>query len=136
MRLTSDDSGKRQAKALRRDMSLPEILLWRELRRESIRWRKSHPAGPYTLDFYCAPAKLAIEVDGEAHGRGDRPERDAARDAWMSEHGVSTLRITASAILRDLDAALRLIVAETEARLSLPSRAPTSPRQGQGTPKR
>ncbi|WP_204270871.1 DUF559 domain-containing protein, partial [Escherichia coli] len=56
------------------------------------RFRKQHAAGPYVLDFYCAPAMLAIEVDGEAHARGDRPARDATRDAWLAEQGVKVLR--------------------------------------------
>jgi very-short-patch-repair endonuclease len=117
MRLTSDEPGARQAKRLRREMSLPEILLWRQLRHETIRWRKSHPAGPYALDFYCAPARLAIEVDGEAHERGDRPMRDAKRDAWIAEQGVLTLRIPAVEILRNLDGVLIHIRRFTERRL-------------------
>ncbi|WP_307083476.1 endonuclease domain-containing protein [Sphingomonas faeni] len=56
-------------------MTLPEIALWRALRtnEEGLRFRKQHAAGPYVLGFYCAPARLAIEVDGEAHNQGDRP---------------------------------------------------------------
>ena len=111
MRLKAWPGTRAQTKRLRREMSLPEVLLWRELRQQELRWRKGAPAGPYTLDFHCAPASLAVEVDGEAHGHGDRPARDAVRDAWIAERGVHTLRIAASAILRDLDAVLALIVA-------------------------
>jgi very-short-patch-repair endonuclease len=52
-------------------MTSPEIGLWLALRRndENLRFRKQPAAGPYVLDFYCATAKLAIEVDGEAHAR-------------------------------------------------------------------
>ncbi|WP_375427608.1 endonuclease domain-containing protein [uncultured Sphingomonas sp.] len=117
MRLSSDEAGKRRARRLRREMSLPEILLWRELRRHELRFRKQHPAGPYTLDFFCAPARLVIEVDGEAHGRGDRPERDAVRDAWLRARGVDVLRVPASAVLRDLDAVVRYVIAEAGARV-------------------
>jgi hypothetical protein len=47
-------------------MSLPEGLLWRELRKRpsGLKFRRQHPAGIYVLDFYCAAARLAIEVDG------------------------------------------------------------------------
>eukprot|EP01136_Pigoraptor_vietnamica_P023035 Opistho-1_new@6312 len=86
MRLEGSEGGRRNARRLRREMTPPEIGLWLALRdnAENLRFRKQHAAGSYVLDFYCAPAKLAIEVDGEAHERGDRPERDAARDAWLA----------------------------------------------------
>jgi very-short-patch-repair endonuclease len=51
------------------------------------------------VDFYCASAKLAIEIDGFAHDVGDRPERDAKRDAVLRERGIDTLRIAAAEVL-------------------------------------
>ena len=45
--------------------------------------------GRYVLDFYCPAARLAVEVDGELHD----PERDAARDAFMANLDIRTLRI-------------------------------------------
>jgi very-short-patch-repair endonuclease len=110
-----------QSRRLRRRMSLPEILLWRELRTRpaALKFRRQHPTGPYTLDFFCSDARLAIEVDGEAHGRGDRPQRDATRDAWLARAGVKTMRIPAIEVLHDLDAVLRGIITEATARLPL-----------------
>lgn len=95
------DIGK--ARKLRAKMSLPEVLLWRELRSKAgdIRFRRQHPIGRYVLDFYVASLKLAIEIDGEAHDMGDRPERDIARDEWLREQGVEVMRIPASDVLRD-----------------------------------
>ncbi|WP_271299620.1 endonuclease domain-containing protein [Sphingomonas sp. CV7422] len=95
-----------RARRLRREMSLPEVLLWQQLRRQQrqLRFRRQHPIGPYAADFFCAERKLVIEVDGEAHGRGDRPGRDAVRDSFMEENGYRVLRIGAVAILRDMDA--------------------------------
>jgi len=103
---------KDRAKALRRSMSLPEVLLWKALEAgalDRLRFRKQHPLGPYVLDFYCDAAKLAVEVDGAGHGFGDRPQRDDRRDAWLSSQGIATLRLPASLILRDVDAAVRTI---------------------------
>jgi len=94
----------RRAKVLRRAMSLPEILLWRAIRaRPEFHWRKQHPAGDCILDFYSDKAKLCIEVDGEAHERGDRPLRDGSRDRWLAANGVETVRIPAVEVLRNLD---------------------------------
>jgi very-short-patch-repair endonuclease len=84
------------------------------------RFRRQAPAGDYGLDFYCAPARLAIEGDGEAHSRANRPVRDAARDAWLEQRGVAVLRVRAADVVRDLDAVVRLILAEVGARFPPP----------------
>jgi len=76
-----------------------------------LRFRKQHAADNYVLDFYCAPARLAIEDDGEAHNRGDRPERDAARDEWLSTQGVEVLRYPAIDVLTNLEGVVREIIA-------------------------
>ncbi|ATQ42118.1 endonuclease domain-containing protein [Caulobacter mirabilis] len=103
-----------RAKALRQDMSLPEVLLWRELRGdrlEGLRFRRQHPFGLYVLDFYCDPVRLAVEVDGAMHYVEDRPERDAARDAFLVQAGIRTLRLPARVVLKDMATALDTILA-------------------------
>jgi very-short-patch-repair endonuclease len=102
----------RRARRLRREMSLPEVLLWQALRArpEGLKFRHQHPAGPYSADFFCHEAQLIVEVDGEAHDRGDRPERDAARDAWFAERGFDVLRIPAREVLSNLEGVLQGIV--------------------------
>jgi len=109
-------------------MSLPEVLLWRQLCRRAIghRWWKQHSEGPFTLDFYRAAARLCVEIDGEGHDRGNWPERDTDRDVWLAERGVVTLRVPARAVLRDLDAVVRLIAARTHERAPLHRRPAAS----------
>src|SRR4051794_34797093 len=86
-----------RARTLRRTMTRPEARLWQVLRTrpEGLKFRRQHPIGPYVLDFYCPSSKLAIEVDGETHGMGGNPARDAARDSWLREQGLRTCRIPA-----------------------------------------
>jgi len=74
--------------------------------------------GPFILDFFCAEANLAVEVDGADHFIGNRPEQDAYRDRWLSESGVHTLRLPASLVLKDLNAALHTILHEVGGRRS------------------
>ena len=52
-----------QARSLRRDMTLPEGLLWQVLRSrpEGFKFRRQHPIGRCIVDFYCPAAKLAVE---------------------------------------------------------------------------
>jgi very-short-patch-repair endonuclease len=93
-------------------MSLPEALLWQRLRGspEGVAFRKQHPIDPYVADFYCSKAKLVIELDGLAHDRGDRPQRDEARDILLKEKGYTVLRIVADEVLKDLDGVAASIV--------------------------
>ena len=93
------------ARKLRREMSLPEVLLWQRLRGEQcgVKFRRQHPIGPYVADFYCPARGTIIEIDGEAHSRGDRPERDAQRDEYLGEKGYRLIRIPAADVLRDPD---------------------------------
>ncbi|THD77307.1 MAG: endonuclease domain-containing protein [Phenylobacterium sp.] len=105
---------KDRAKALRRTMSLPEVLLWRALKGRQLRglqFRRQHPLGPYILDFYCDAQKLAVEIDGDSHSFGDRPGHDARRDAWLLGQGIQTLRLSARLVLDDPGDAIRTIEA-------------------------
>jgi very-short-patch-repair endonuclease len=93
-------------------MTPPEIALWLALRRNPIglRFRRQYPAGPYILDFYCAPARLAIEVDGEAHSRGNHPERDYARDTWLAGQNVHVSRYSATEVMSNLPGVVEQIL--------------------------
>ncbi|MEI9995839.1 MAG: DUF559 domain-containing protein [Rhizomicrobium sp.] len=91
----------KRARKLRRKMTLPEILLWDEIRGRKLRglqFRHQHPEGPYVLDFYCAKARLAVEVDGVSHE--GRVAHDERRDAWLAEQGIRVLRIPAVDVLK------------------------------------
>lgn len=101
----------RKAKALRRIMTLPEILLWRHLRSAPVKVRRQHPLGPYVLDFYCPTAQLAIEIDGMAHDMGDRPERDMERDRFIRSRGIKIMRIPAKDVLAAAEQVAESIVA-------------------------
>ena len=101
-----------RARALRRSPTLPEGLLWQALRERprGFKFRRQHPLGAYVADFYCAAAKLVIEIDGASHGMGARPACDARRDAWMQSQGLSVVRFTAIEILKDLESIVTEIV--------------------------
>ena len=74
-------------------MSVSERVLWTCLRKQRLgfTFRRQYPVGPYVLDFFCAAAQLAVEVDGEQHA--DRRSLDAARDAWFARKGIETVRL-------------------------------------------
>jgi very-short-patch-repair endonuclease len=113
-----------RARTLRREMSLPEVRVLRT-RPHRMKFRRQHASGAYVLDFFCSDARLAIEIDGQSHELGHRPQRDEARDQWFSEAGIETLRLGAADVLRDYGAAAEPIVAAARARL--PLHHPASP---------
>ncbi len=114
------------ARKLRRRMSPPEVLLWDQLRgsRLGFKVRRQHPIGPYVADFFVRNANLVIEVDGNAHDFGDRPERDEVRNRYMEEHGYRVIRILASDVMRNLDGALKFIAEQVTNPLHHPSDGP------------
>jgi very-short-patch-repair endonuclease len=92
------------AKSLRTGMTPPEMALWMRLKHRAPGlpvFRRQHPFGPYVLDFYCAKARLAVEVDGQSHGMGDQPARDIRRDAYLAREGIRVMRYLASEVMAD-----------------------------------
>ena len=102
------------ARRLRKDMSPAERRLWRVLRERpgGFRFRKQCPQGPYSLDFACIEARLAIEVDGASHDYGERPARDERLDLHLREVGFATMRIPARELLDNLEGVVLGIVEE------------------------
>jgi very-short-patch-repair endonuclease len=116
-----------RARALRKALSPPEILLWTRLRergRDQPTFRRQHPIGAYIADFYCAAARLVVEIDGWGHADEGRPEHDRRRDDHMSRLGRQVIRIAAAEVMRDADAVAQMIV-DTAI-----SRSPNAPSAG------
>ena len=109
----ADFASRVRAAALRRGSSMPERILWGRLRAKrlgGLKFRRQHPIGPYTLDFYCDELRLAVEVDGRSHE--ERRERDAARDVWLQARGIETIRVPAGDVTRDVDGVCVRLLAE------------------------
>lgn len=86
-----------RSRQLRRDQTDAERALWRLLRSralEGYKFRRQHGAGPYVLDFYCADAHLAVEVDGSQHYTPDGLADDVVRTAYLEALGIRVLRFT------------------------------------------
>ena len=115
-----------RARDLRRRLTPPEARLWVALRARpnGLKFRRQHPVGPYVLDFYCEPARLAIEVDGAAHDFGDRPARDLARDAYLARLGIRVQRFLAEEVRVELQMVLDTVVAVAAER-GVPPRPPS-----------
>jgi very-short-patch-repair endonuclease len=111
----------KRARKLRSEMSLPEVLLWQELRKrpDGFKFRRQHPAGAYILDYFCHEARLIIEVDGRVHELDGKPEHDALRDTFFSAKNLLTLRIPAVNVLKSVHDVVETIVATCHERTPL-----------------
>ena len=97
------------ARRLRREMTPAERRLWAAIRRNAVdgfHFRRQQVIEGYVVDFYCASAKLAIELDGGVHD--EQWKYDESRDKAISRSGVRVLRIPNEAML-DVEAALEHI---------------------------
>ena len=91
------------AQELRKNMTKEERRLWYEyLRSYPYRFRRQVTFGKYILDFYCAAAKLAVELDGSQHFEAEGQRYDAKRDAFFEENGICVLRFSNTDGLRNL----------------------------------
>ncbi|HTU12623.1 MAG TPA: endonuclease domain-containing protein [Allosphingosinicella sp.] len=106
-----------KARELRRSPTLPESLLWQQLRQRpyGLKFRRQHPFGPFIADFYCSSAHLVVEVDGDSHDMGDRPALDERRDLYLRESGLRVLRLRAADVLKDVEPAISAILAMARA---------------------
>ena len=106
MRTIRTEAKIKTARRLRKALTKPELWLWLRLKRrnsDGLIFRNQHPIGPYVLDFYCAKAKLCVEVDGEIHTHDQQRERDTVRDKWLEDQGIHVHRIIARDLLADPD---------------------------------
>ena len=126
----------KRARRLRINMTDAEAKLWRAVRRNQIvnlSFRRQHPVGPYTLDFYCPSLQLGIELDGGQHAENNTQRVDQRRTRWLASKGITVLRFWNNEVLGNLSGVLSEIVrvaAERSEQLATPS--PTLPLSGGG----
>ncbi len=82
------------AKDLRLNMTKEEKHLWYDfLRSYPVRFIRQKIIDGYIVDFYCAKAKIIIELDGSHHGLYGNAEKDALRDNELSKYDIRVVRI-------------------------------------------
>ena len=82
------------AKTLRKNMTKEERHLWYDfLRKYPVKFSRQKILGKYIVDFYCASAKLVIELDGSQHYDTNSMEKDLQRTAYLNAYGLEVLRI-------------------------------------------
>jgi very-short-patch-repair endonuclease len=80
-----------RARRLRKQATIGETLLWkelRELRRQGYHFQRQAPIDSYIVDFACFSQRVVIEVDGVQHQEPEALAADAARDADLKWRGL------------------------------------------------
>jgi len=101
-----------RAREMRHDQTPAEATLWRALRNRNLnyKFRRQHPIDKFIIDFYCAQAKLCVELDGDTHYELPQQEYDLARTAYLEALGYKVIRFSNQDVRYNLQSVVDEIV--------------------------
>ena len=102
----------KKAKALRKNMTNAEKVLWNHLSNNKLngkRFKPQHPMYSFIADFYCHELKLVIEVDGGIHNLPENKQYDVNREYVLKEFGMEVIRFTNEEVANDIENVLQRI---------------------------
>ena len=118
MNQTNNPQLRKNAQKLRREMTKEERRLWYDfLKQLPLTVNRQKVIGRYIVDFYCASAKLVIELDGSQHYESEGTASDWERDYALNQLGITVVRYSNSDINRNFDG----VCADLLRQLELPS---------------
>ena len=118
MRIPKDSTKLETAKRLRREMTPHERKLWYLfLQKYPIKIYKQRIIDRYIVDFYCAAAKLVIELDGSQHYEEQAMSDDTERTNILENYGLKVIRYSNREIDREFSAVCEQIDQTIQARL-------------------
>jgi very-short-patch-repair endonuclease len=105
-----------RAREMRHPLTPAEAKVWQRVRNQQlgVKIRRQHPIGHFIADFYCASARLVIEIDGDSHAEPDQAEYDSARTRWLEVRGYRVIRFHNNDVHANIEGVLRAIKAACE----------------------
>lgn len=102
---------KQLARELRKNSTLSEVLLWKEIQKKKlgVEFHRQVPIKNYIVDFFCHELYLAIEIDGSSHDSECAIVLDNIRQKEIEELGIQFIRIDDLDIKTDLDSTLQFL---------------------------
>lgn len=97
------------ARALRKNSTLSEVLLWMKIKNKTlgVEFHRQVPLRRYIVDFYCHELMLAIEIDGSSHI--GKEIDDSLRQKELEVDGIKFLRFDDLEVKNDMNSVLRKI---------------------------
>ena len=91
------------ARQLRKNMTLEERILWYQyLRTHPVKFYRQRVLGHFIADFYCAKARLVIELDGSQHYSPEGLLKDRIRTEKLAEYGLTVMHISNTVVKKNL----------------------------------
>ena len=108
-----------RSRELRHLQTPAEATLWQNLRNRNLgyKFRRQHPIDRFIVDFYCAEAKLCIEIDGGSHFEKEQEGYDKARTEFLEALGYQVVRYTNNDVRYNIHAVVDQIIRTAEKRL-------------------
>lgn len=107
------------AKELRKNMTKEERHLWYDfLRCYPVKFIRQKVIGNYIADFYCAKAKLIVELDGSQHYDEENIQKDKQRTEYFKNYEISVIRFSNLDVLQNFEGVCESIDAAVEQSLS------------------
>ncbi|KGQ48728.1 hypothetical protein JL12_08640 [Gallibacterium anatis 10672-6] len=103
---------KELSQKLRSNQTDAESKLWQRINRDQLlgfRFNRQKPLLNYIVDFYCAKAKLIIELDGSHHYEVEHQEKDRLRDDELRSLGFTVMRFSNDEIYYEIEAVVEQI---------------------------
>jgi len=99
-----------RAKELRKNMTPQEKHIWYDfLAGYPVRFQRQKTIGIFIADFYCAKARLIIEIDGNQHYTKEGLASDTERTFILNDLGISVIRFTNFEIEKHFNAVCQMI---------------------------
>lgn len=105
------------ARALRKNMTPTEALLWARLRNRKcggFKFRRQQIIEGFIADYYCEQAQLVVEVDGGIHSDLDVKKNDDHREIVFKARGIKTIRFMNDAVKHNIDFVITRVIAICE----------------------
>ncbi len=116
---------------LRKNMTKEEQRLWYNyLRFLPVGINRQKVIGNYIVDFYCASAKIVIEIDGSQHYEETGIAKDIARDEYLGKKGIKVLRYSN----RDINTKFNVVCQDIYNHIMTPHSSPQSGNRYEVTP--
>jgi len=106
---------KHLRKSLRNESTHAERKLWSALKQSQLggyKFSRQHSVGRYIIDFYCASARLAVELDGESHFTDEAKDYDRERTTFLNMLNIKVIRFLNTDVQENLDSVCGKILEE------------------------